>query len=123
MPKGALLHAHLDAMVNASVLLKLALDQPAIHVRVPIALTPSDMNAILPEFKGLPQSEFTDAASITAPDYRPGTWVPIRHARESFDAQLGGPEGFDAWVIGAMMINPNEAYGTHNSVKKVGIDI
>lgn len=119
MPKGALLHAHLDAIVNASILLKLGLEQPAMHIRVPTALTPPSMNYVLPEFKGLSQSNFTSAPSITSSNYEPGTWVQIRRARETFDLQLGGSEGFDAWVIGALMINPSEAYRTHNSVKKV----
>lgn len=118
MPKGALLHAHLDAMVNASFLLKLGLEQPAMHIRVSEALNPSSIRSILPEFKGLPQSHFNRASSITAIDYKPGTWVQIKRARETFELQLGGPEGFDAWVIGALMINPSEAYKTHNSVKK-----
>lgn len=118
MPKGALLHAHLDAMVNASFLLKLGLEQPAMHIRVPEALNSSSIKSILPEFKGLPQSHFNHASSITDIDYKPGTWVQIKRARETFELQLGGPEGFDAWVIGALMINPSEAYKTHNSVKK-----
>ena len=60
MPKGGLLHAHLDATVNAAVLLKLALQQPAIHIRVLTRLTADNLKINLPEFGGLPQAEHTD---------------------------------------------------------------
>lgn len=118
MPKGSLLHAHLDAVVDAAFLLKLALAQPAIHVRTSTALTAESIKNVLPEFRGLPSSEFTDVKSLTN-NYVSGTWVDIRRARESFDPALGGPSGFDSWVIGALTINPSEAYGTHNTVLKV----
>lgn len=118
MPKGGLLHGHLDAMVDCSFLLKLALAQPAIHIRTPALLTATNMSNILPEFRGLPSSEFTNSNSLTT-DYVPGTWVNLKQARENFDPKLGGPEGFDAWALGALTINPSEAYGTHNSVLKV----
>ncbi|KAG6862093.1 hypothetical protein C0995_007223 [Termitomyces sp. Mi166 len=55
MPKGALLHCHLDATVNAAVLLKLALKQPALHVRVPKQLTAATIGSLLPTFKALPR--------------------------------------------------------------------
>ncbi|KAL5511778.1 hypothetical protein ACEPAH_4996 [Sanghuangporus vaninii] len=118
MPKGGLLHGHLDAMVDASYLLKLALAQPAIHIRTGTILTAENIKTVLPEFQGLPAKEFSDTTSLTQ-NYTPGTWVGLRQARESFDSSLGGPSGFDAWVIGALTINPSEAYGTHNTVSKI----
>lgn len=118
MPKGALLHSHLDAMVNASFLLNLALEQRAIHIRIPTALTAGNLKSTLPEFRPLPETEFSRALSLSA-DYIPDSWINIKTARENFDPGLGGPKGFDEWAIGAMMINPTEAYKTHNSVKKV----
>jgi adenosine deaminase CECR1 len=121
MPKGALLHAHLDATVNANVLLELALKQPAIHVRIHQAITPSTLSSTLPEFRGLPREQFSDVLSLTDDTYQPGTWVALKRARESFDVNFGGREGFDNWVIGAMMINPTEAYETHNTITKVAI--
>jgi adenosine deaminase CECR1 len=120
MPKGALLHAHLDATVNAAFLLKLALEHPVIHVRTPNAINGSTFASTLPEFCALPPDQFSDDISgLTDATYYPDSWVPLWKARETFDLSLGGPEGFDRWVIGAMMINPVEAYGTHNTVTKV----
>jgi adenosine deaminase CECR1 len=119
MPKGALLHAHLDATVNQSFLLKLALEQPAIHVRASQVISSSTIGSTLPEFRALSQELFTNVASLTDSSYSPDDWVPLRNARENFSSSLGGPEGFDQWVIAAMTINPAEAYGTHNTVTKV----
>lgn len=123
MPKGALLHAHFDATVDASFLLKLALKEPAIHVRVPEPLTVQNIGTILPEFQPLTIESYDldDASSLTSSAYIPNTWVNIAKAKENFDITLGGPEGFNKWVIDSMMIRPAEAYGTHNTVYKVRI--
>lgn len=120
MPKGALLHAHLDATVDAVYLLKLALSQPAIHVRTPRKLDETFISSTLPQFLALPPNESNISnVGLTDTMYVPETWVPIAKARESFDPKLGGPEGFDKWVVGSLMINPNEAYNTHNTINKV----
>ncbi|KAF8077740.1 hypothetical protein FPV67DRAFT_10272 [Lyophyllum atratum] len=119
MPKGALLHCHLDATVNATVLLKLALEQPALHVRVSERVTSLNIGSLLPQFRALPPNEFFDARGLTDESYEAERWVSLQNARKNFDAGLGGPEGFDKWVIGAMMINPTEAYHTHNTITKI----
>lgn len=121
MPKGGLLHAHHAAMVRVDVLLRLALSQPAVHIRVPAVLSPSTIGAVLPEFRGLPRAEWTMHPSITDQRYLPDTWVPIQNARSNFSPALGGPEGFDRWFTNTMTINPSEAYGTHNTTGEVGI--
>ena len=119
MPKGALLHAHLDATVNPEILLKLALNYPVFHVRVHEALSISNLSRNLPEFKALPPDFVSDLSSLTEASYPLGSWVPLHKARDSF--VLGGQEGFDNWVIGALTINPAEAYGTHNTVTKASL--
>ncbi|KAJ7085837.1 hypothetical protein B0H15DRAFT_887607 [Mycena belliarum] len=129
MPKGGLLHAHLDATVNAEFLLKLALQQPALHIRATESVSVLNMSKILPEFKALPQEMFNESdTALTDSSYSSNTWVSLQKARESFDPDLGGPQGFDKWVIGAMTINPSEGksyrskdrtYQTHNTVNKI----
>ncbi|KAJ7172253.1 hypothetical protein C8R46DRAFT_1085294 [Mycena filopes] len=120
MPKGALLHAHLDATVNAGFLLKLALEQPALHVRAAEPLSALNVSRILPEFQALARENFPDSeVALTDRSYVPSTWVSLKVARETFDLALGGAKGFDEWVIGAMTINPTEAYQTHNTVNKI----
>ncbi|KAJ7940406.1 hypothetical protein B0H13DRAFT_1937950 [Mycena leptocephala] len=120
MPKGALLHAHLDATVNAEFVLKVALEQPALHVRATEPLSALNISKMLPQFSAIPQEMFTNSdVALTDPSYTPSTWVSLKKARAAFDPALGGPEGFDKWVIGAMTINPSEAYQTHNTVNKI----
>lgn len=117
MPKGALLHAHLDATVNTRVLLDLALKYPAYHVKTNALLASDDLSSTLPHFSPLPRSKWTEHSSLTVAAYEPGAWVPLREARENF--AFGGPEAFDQWVIGSMTISPSEAYKTHDTTVKI----
>ena len=119
MPKGGLLHAHLDATVRPDVLLRLALSQPAVHVRALGALSLGNLKTVLPEFRALPETEWSQSTSITDAGYVIRSWVPIQSARNNFSDALGGPEGFDRWVTGALTIEPSEAYGTHNTTDRV----
>ncbi|KAK7467373.1 hypothetical protein VKT23_004430 [Stygiomarasmius scandens] len=119
MPKGAILHSHFDAMGNAAEILGLVLQQPAMHIRCVKPLTVSNIKTVLPEFQCLPQEMYpSEVTLLTDPSYK-NTWISVKLAREMFDPKLGGPEGFDRWVIAAMTIDPSEAYGTHNTVKKI----
>lgn len=117
MPKGALLHAHLDATVNAHTLLKFALEHPNIHISLPRALTIANITTTVPQFR--PQTTASSFSSLTSANYAPGEWVPILKARESFHEAFGGPEGFDKWIVDALMINPSEAYEKYNTTNKV----
>ena len=123
MPKGALLHAHLDATVNARFLLDLALQHPFLHVRVAQPLSAANLKTNLPEFRALPAEEFTSHASLTDAAYPVGAWVPLQNARRAFAPELGGEAGFDQWVIGSMTIDPGEAYDTYNTVEKVHLSV
>jgi adenosine deaminase CECR1 len=121
MPKGALLHAHLDAMVNAETLMKLALEQPAMHISVPANLDASSISSTLPVFQPLSADEISlvSSSSLTEASYTPNSWVCLADARRNFASELGGPAGFDRWINGALTISPTEAYKTHNTVTKV----
>lgn len=123
MPKGGLLHAHLDATVNVSCLLKLALKYPAIHVRASKVLDSTTISSVLPEMAPLSQELRTKGEiTLTDKNYTPNTWVPITKAREKFDSSLGGPAGFDQWITAALTISP-EAYATYDTVTKVCIPV
>jgi adenosine deaminase CECR1 len=121
MPKGALLHCHLDATVNAEFLLELALKHPFMHVRVEQPLTAANLSSTLPQFRALPDDQFAEHPSLTSASYELGSWVSLQNARNSFASELGGVEGFDKWVIGSLTVNPTEAYDTHNTVEKVRV--
>ncbi|CAE6538392.1 unnamed protein product [Rhizoctonia solani] len=119
LPKGGLLHGHMDAMCDAKFLYQTALEYPQMHIRVDSAIT-SDSSPPLPQFKPLAIdlcAEYTNAPSLTSSEYVPGSWVPLHKARNEF--AYGGPEGFDKWVVGTMMINPKEAYVDYNTSVKI----
>ncbi|KZP15049.1 Metallo-dependent hydrolase [Athelia psychrophila] len=120
MPKGALLHSHLDATVNQHILLKLALEQPAVHIAAARPLTAANLASTQPIFKALSAAQFTQGqASLTDAAYVGESLVDVRTARETFSPELGGPAGFDDWIVGWLTINPEEAYKTHNTVTKI----
>lgn len=116
MPKGGLLHAHLDATVDVKCLLSLAYKHPALHIRVPDAVNATSVHTVLPEFKAFPKQAYSEVHELSQ---SPMQWVQLSKARENFPADLGGAQGFDKWLTASMMINPSEAYGTHNTVAKV----
>ncbi|KAG1731765.1 Metallo-dependent hydrolase [Suillus lakei] len=120
MPKGGLLHVHQNASVEAKTLLDLALSHPAIHIRVPGPLDAASLETVLPMIQPIPVEQYpaADAIGITDVSYT-GGWVPIKEARELFDPALGGPAGFDKWVLSAFMINPSDAYKTYNTPMKI----
>ena len=121
MPKGGLLHAHLDATVDVNFLLNRILEQEALYIRASAPLTTLSPTAnVLPEFSPFAQSEVKLSAvqSLTDVSYD-GGWIPVNVARDAFSPELGGPEGFDKWYVASTTINPAEAYGTHKTVAKV----
>ncbi|OJA17830.1 hypothetical protein AZE42_03322 [Rhizopogon vesiculosus] len=121
MPKGSLLHVHHNASVEARTVLNLALGHPAIHIRVPGPLDASSLKYVLPDIQPIPAEQYpatVNPASITDVTYT-GGWVPIQKARELFDPALGGPDGFDKWVLGTFVINPSDAFRTYNTPMKI----
>ena len=143
MPKGALLHAHMDAMYvvegpcvtpppdpyshlscDADFLYQRALSEPRMHVRVTEKLTkeswPFDPQ---PQFAALPNDSDSQSDGVTNlcdPSYPLGAWVLLQDARRTFSGGLyGGAAGFDRWVVSSMRINPEEAYVKYNTSKKV----
>lgn len=118
MPKGGLLHGHMDAMCDAKFLYDMALEYPNMHIRVTAAIT-ANSPLPLPQFRPLSAeltAQHAEAVSLTSSSYVPGSWVPLSTARRDFAL---GPGAFDKWIIGSMMINPKEAYEEYNTSIKI----
>jgi len=84
MPKGALLHAHLDATIDVNFMLNRILEQEALYVRTPAPLTALSPTAnVIPEISPFPKSEVKLSAiqSLTDASYD-GEWIPVNVARE-----------------------------------------
>ncbi|KAG9099494.1 hypothetical protein FRC06_005208 [Ceratobasidium sp. 370] len=121
MPKGGLLHAHLDAMCDASYLLQLALEYPRIHIRTVSGLNasaPFPTPNILPLSDMLTQQTANNSL-LTSPDYVPNSWVGLQRARGGFPAELGGAGGFDQWIVNSLRFNSEEAYVQYNTTTKI----
>ncbi|KIM25983.1 hypothetical protein M408DRAFT_314007 [Serendipita vermifera MAFF 305830] len=120
MPKGALLHAHLEATVDAGFLLKSALEHTNVCIRAASTITKETLGSTLPDFAPRPVAgSYESPATITSPNYVPDTYVSAQKVRREWPEILGGPEGFDRWVIQSLTINPSEAYDTHNTTVKI----
>ncbi|KAF8669733.1 adenosine [Rhizoctonia solani] len=112
LPKGGLLRGHLNTMCDVKFIYNLALEYPAIHIRVNSKVTP---NAPLPmpEFKPLPPNlimQYAGTPLLTCANYVPGTWISLQKARNGF--LYGGPEGFDKWILGSATLGAGA--GTKN---------
>lgn len=119
MPKGALLHVHLDLAVDARSLLRLALLHRSIHIRSPEVITSVNLPSVVPEVKPLDPDFKAESFSLTDSTYIPDSWAPLHRARELFSKDLGGSQGFDKWVTDHMVINASAAYVTHNNNNRV----
>lgn len=76
----------------------------------------------MPEFKALSSdltALYSSNPTLTSTEYIVGTWTPLSRARAEFS--VGGPEAFDEWVVGSMMIHPREAYAEFNTSVKVSV--
>lgn len=107
MPKGALLHCHIEAMVDLDWLLKAAFDTKGYHIRADKPLDSDEAQAFTPFlFKWLKNSSRHNT-SIWDQDYDVGTWIPIEEAAEAFPH--GGREGFTEWLRSRITITFEES--------------
>ncbi|EUC63198.1 adenosine deaminase-like protein [Rhizoctonia solani AG-3 Rhs1AP] len=119
LPKGGLLRGHTVTMSDVGFIYQLALEYPAIHIRVNSRIS-CDTLLPLPEFKPLSPDLVAAYASnppLTCTDYVLGTWVPLSKARSEF--VYGGPEAFDKWIIGSLAVSPDEGSKGYKTPVKV----
>jgi adenosine deaminase CECR1 len=118
MPKGALLHAHLDAMVDFGFLFDVLLSTPGIHIWSddgPLS-TPAarETASIALRFK---EKQHPTDTSIWSDDYAPGTPIPLVHAAATFPH--GGTEAFLAWLKSRCTISQTESVQQHHGVDAI----
>ncbi|KAB8338956.1 hypothetical protein FH972_021896 [Carpinus fangiana] len=111
MPKGTLLHCHLEAMVDLEWVFNEALKTPGMHISAAGSLyDQTSRDALLPVF----QYRKTPAAaeiSIWSESYKPNTWVSVADAAASFPD--GGKLGFLAYLMARCSITPAESLRHH----------
>ncbi|KAI9850546.1 MAG: hypothetical protein M1838_005468 [Thelocarpon superellum] len=117
MPKGALLHAHLDAMIDVTWLLEQALHTEGMHLYAGEPLcTPTALRSASMLFVYAPSAP-ASPSSLWGADYVPATRVALTHAADTFPD--GGREGFVAWVKGRCTITSTESVAHHHGLNDI----
>ncbi|KAL2351476.1 hypothetical protein BJ546DRAFT_270689 [Cryomyces antarcticus] len=113
MPKGALLHCHLEAMVDLEWLFEQAFSTPGIHIhsRSPLRsdITDSDLPFLFTYAK-IAEAD-TKVPTIWSEFYKPHTLVPIEKAASTFPD--GGRDGFIKWLKSRCSITAEESLLHH----------
>ncbi|KAJ5707774.1 hypothetical protein N7488_007575 [Penicillium malachiteum] len=119
MPKGSLLHAHIDAMFDIDFLLDQAFSTAGMHIAAPAPLlTPEDYETAPFMFRFSSQSHSSsDQPAIWSENYEPSTLIPLQTAASSFPN--GGEAAFRGWVKGRCMIMPEHSYHHHHGVDAI----
>ncbi|GME23172.1 adenosine deaminase family protein [Neofusicoccum parvum] len=117
MPKGALLHCHLEAMVDLDWMLDEAFKLDGIHVWSDRSLSNEADLAKAPFFFTYTKLSKKDSASIWSESYAGKTPIPLDVAAASFPH--GGREGFTQWVKSRTMITSEESLKHHYGVNDV----
>lgn len=115
MPKGALLHAHFDAMVDFDYLVRLVLDTPGMHMYSAYDLsTPQKRETAALSFC----YKKTDGKgpSIWSTDYKSGSFVPVVTAAETFPT---GRSGYIEYLKAKLTITSTESIEHHHGVDAV----
>jgi adenosine deaminase CECR1 len=111
LPKGALLHAHLDAMVDLDFVFAKALSTDGMHIYSPDALcTPSALEGS-PVLFQYSRNTSQSTSSIWSLEYQPSTLVPLSIAADSFPN--GGRAGFLIWIKERCTITGRESLNHH----------
>ncbi|CZR53108.1 related to cecr1 protein [Phialocephala subalpina] len=117
MPKGALLHAHMDAMVDFDYLFDVLLEERGMHIH---CVTPLDTKVAR---EGAPikfkfcKAEKGSGMSIWSSDYKSDTPILLSKAVEAFPE--GGRTGFLAWLKDRCTITNTESIEHHHGVDAV----
>ena len=121
MPKGSLLHAHMEAMFDIDFLVDQALSTPGMHIHAPHpVLSRRDFEEAPVEclYVCLPAEKEEVAKPVMwAADYEPSSLVPIKDAAASFPA--GGEAGFREWMKSRCMIMPEHSYNHYHGVDAI----
>ena len=125
MPKGALLHTHLDAMVGYDFMLDVVLATPGMHLlcdtsHLATAKARGDADAV-PQIrfrKKVSEEDPSGSVSIWRENYVPGTPVPLVKAAEEFP-DGGRREGFLKWMKSKCTLSQTDAVEQHHGVDAI----
>lgn len=119
MPKGSLLHAHMDAMFDIDFLIDQAFATPGIHISAPRSLiSPQDYDVapVTFQFSSRAQGN-SEKPSLWYETYEPATLIPIQAAADSFPRS--GEAGFREWLKSRCMLMPEHSYHHYHGVDAI----
>jgi adenosine deaminase CECR1 len=122
MPKGALLHCHFEAMIEAEWILERAFEVGNIGVRCGKSLERGEVrvdHGVPFEFGVIAEGTAKDLPSIWSSEYQVDSLVPLETAADSFPN--GGRSGFLSWVRSRCSITPEESISHHHGINSIWV--
>ena len=126
MPKGALLHAHLDAMVDFDYLLNVVMETPGMHIasldtHLGTPETRREANVSI-RFKEQREGDVEPGAgrsiwSDQEGEYKPGTYILLTRAADAFPE--GGRQGFLRWLKSRCTLSQTDAMEQHHGPAEI----
>ena len=117
MPKGALLHAHMDAMVDFEYILGELIKLPGMHMS-------SDRSLDTPEARELADLQFryrkqevTDGNVWSGGHYEPGKFLLLTKVADEFPD--GGRQGFLAWLKSRCTLDLTDCHQHHHGIDAI----
>lgn len=119
MPKGAILHAHLDAIVDLDFVFATLLAEPGMHINCPDShlATPGIRTDAVVSFRFFKKEQNPAMSIWDARGYRPGEFVPLVKAAETFPD--GGREGWIRWMKSKTTISETDSIEQHHGVDHI----
>ncbi|KAF3356094.1 Putative pectine lyase F [Verticillium dahliae VDG1] len=117
LPKGSLLHAHFEAMVDMPWLVDEAFKYPglAIFSDKPLVDEHARASAFI-EFQYVPDLASEVHHQLFEADYVPGSYVPLRQAARDFP---GGDAAFKAYLLSRITVTDEESTEYHSGIDDV----
>jgi adenosine deaminase CECR1 len=116
MPKGALLHAHMDAMVDFDFVFSVLLSLPGMHISASASLSNAAALADASlEFRY--RNTANESGNIWRADYEPETFVLLTKAADDFPD--GAREGFIRWLKSRCTISQTDGLEQHHGIDAI----
>ncbi|POS80033.1 adenosine deaminase [Diaporthe helianthi] len=119
MPKGSVLHAHLDAIVDLDFVFETLLSEPGMHISAPdarLGTTEARADAVV-NFRFFAKEKNPTMSIWDDAGYKPGEFVPLAKAADSFPD--GGRAGWIRWIKSKTTISETDAVEQHHGVDHI----